>query len=48
MSATPRPFIDLLGNPVTLDDPASLAAVDDFVSGFIACEARAANVLAAA
>lgn len=48
MSATPRPFTDLLGNPVTLDDPTSLAAVDDFVGGFIACEARAANVLQAA
>lgn len=48
MSATPRPFTDLLGNPVTLDDPASLAAVDDFVGGFIGCEARAANVLQAA
>jgi len=39
---------DCLGNPLTLDDPASLAAVDDFVEGFIASEARAANVLAAA
>jgi hypothetical protein len=48
VSATPRPATDLLGNPVTLDDPASLAALDDFVGGFIACEARAANVLAAA
>jgi len=48
VSATPRPATDLLGNPVTLDDPASLAAVDDFVGGFIACEARAAKVLEAA
>jgi hypothetical protein len=40
--------IDLLGNPVTLDDPASLGPLNDFVGGFIACEARAANVLAAA
>ncbi|MBB1601114.1 tetratricopeptide repeat protein [Variovorax sp. UMC13] len=40
--------IDLLGNPLTLDDPASLGPLNDFVGGFIACEARAANVLAAA
>lgn len=38
---------DSLGNAVTLQDGASLAAVDDFVQGFIACEARAVNVLAA-
>jgi hypothetical protein len=43
------PFLaDSLGNPVTLADPASLRSVDDFVEGFIACEARAADVLAAA
>ncbi|MGJ7582575.1 tetratricopeptide repeat protein [Variovorax sp. RHLX14] len=40
--------IDALGNPVTLVDPAALAAVDAFVGGFISCEARAADVLAAA
>lgn len=39
---------DCLGNPVHLQDRASLAALDDFVGGFIACEARAVNVLAAA
>ncbi|MDM0043292.1 tetratricopeptide repeat protein [Variovorax dokdonensis] len=39
---------DSLGNPLTLDDAASLLAVNDFVEGFIASEARAANVLAAA
>jgi hypothetical protein len=38
---------DSLGNPVTLDDPSSLAAVNDFVEGFIASEARAVNILAA-
>ncbi len=38
---------DSLGNPVTLQDGASLAALNDFVEGFIACEARAVNVLAA-
>ncbi len=38
---------DCLGNPVRLQDAASLGAVNDFVLGFIACEARAANVLAA-
>ncbi|MGJ7546112.1 tetratricopeptide repeat protein [Variovorax sp. LT1R16] len=48
MSAAPRLLADSLGNPVTLDDPASLGSLDDFVGGFIACEARAANVLAAA
>jgi len=39
---------DSLGNPLTLGDAASLAAVNAFVEGFIACEARAADVLAAA
>ena len=39
---------DSLGNPITLTDPASQRAVNDFVEGFIACEARAADVLAAA
>ena len=38
---------DSLGNPVTLHEPGSLAALNDFVEGFIACEARAVNVLAA-
>ena len=41
-------FTDSLGNPVTLDDAASLSAVDAFVEGFIACEARAVDALAAA
>jgi hypothetical protein len=36
---------DSLGNSVTLQDTRSLGAVNDFVEGFIACEARAANVL---
>lgn len=36
---------DCLGNPVTLQHPESLAAVDDFVEGFIASESRAANLL---
>ncbi|VTU36480.1 tetratricopeptide repeat protein [Variovorax sp. PBL-E5] len=39
---------DSLGNPVTLADTASLPRIDDFVEGFISCEARAAEVLAAA
>ncbi|WP_077001604.1 tetratricopeptide repeat protein [Variovorax sp. KK3] len=39
---------DSLGNPVTLDDPSSLRAVDAFVEGFISCEARAVDVLSAA
>ena len=38
---------DSLGNPVHLDDPASLGAVNDFVEGFISCEARVANILQA-
>ena len=36
---------DSLGNRLHLEDPASLAAVNDFVEGFIACEARAVNIL---
>lgn len=39
---------DLLGNEIHLADAASAAAVDDFVGGFIACEARVTNILAAA
>ncbi|HYF16460.1 MAG TPA: tetratricopeptide repeat protein [Ramlibacter sp.] len=42
-------WTDTLGNPVTLDGGgAGLAALDDFVEGFIASEARAINVLSAA
>ena len=36
---------DALGNPVTLVDPASLGPLNDFVEGFIACEARVVNIL---
>ena len=36
---------DCLGNPLTLQDADSLGAVNDFVEGFIACEARAVSVL---
>ena len=36
---------DSLGNPVHLQDPASLGALNDFVEGFISCEARVANIL---
>ncbi len=36
---------DSLGNPVTLSDPSGLGAVNDFVEGVIACEARVVNVL---
>ena len=39
---------DSLDNPVTLTESASLRAVDDFVMGFVSCEARAVNVLSAA
>ncbi len=38
---------DSLGNPVTLDEPSSLQLVDDFVMGFISCEARAAHLVGA-
>ena len=42
-------WTDAFGNPVTLEDGAgALAALDDFVEGFVASEARAVNVLAAA
>ncbi len=39
---------DSLGNPVQLQDASSLAALTDFVDGFLACEARAVNILALA
>ena len=39
---------DSLGNPVHPDDPASLGLINDFVEGFISCEARVANILQAA
>jgi hypothetical protein len=41
-------WTDSLGNALTLDDERSAAAVNDFVEGFIANEARAVNVLGAA
>jgi len=46
-SSDARPTTDSLGNPVTLHDPASLGPLNDFVEGFIACEARCVNVLQA-
>src|SRR3954469_4008724 len=39
---------DSLGNAVTLDSASSLPALNDFVEGFIASEARAVNILGAA
>ncbi len=39
---------DCLGNPITLHDAASLPALNDFVEGFLRCEARVVNVLALA
>ena len=39
---------DSLGNPLSLDHPASLPLVDDFVMGFISTEARAVNLIALA
>lgn len=37
--------VDSLGNPVTLDDAAHLARVDDFVQGLLRYEPRAARLL---
>lgn len=39
---------DWLGNPVTVDSDATLAAVNDFVEGFLAYENKAAKILKAA
>jgi tetratricopeptide (TPR) repeat protein len=39
---------DLLGNDVSGDEGTTLAAIDDFVGGFLGYETRAANVIAAA
>lgn len=44
----PTLLTDSLGNSIAPHDPASVGAVNDFVEGFIACEARAVNVLNAA
>jgi tetratricopeptide (TPR) repeat protein len=41
-------WTDGFGNPVSLHDPAALPALNDFALGFVACEARAVNVLEAA
>ncbi|WP_298212666.1 tetratricopeptide repeat protein [Acidovorax sp.] len=47
-SSTHTRTTDSLGNPATLHNAGSLAALNDFVEGFISCEARAVNVLNAA
>ena len=47
-TSAPQHHADSLGNAATLCDAASLAPLNDFVEGFIACEARAVNVLNAA
>ena len=39
---------DYLGNPVSGDDAATLAAIDDFVGGFLGYEERMVSILAAA
>lgn len=39
---------DSLGNPVQLQQHSSLGPLNDFVEGFLTCEARVANVLVAA
>jgi len=39
---------DVLGNPVSSADPATLAGIDDFVEGFLAYEKRAENIVKAA
>lgn len=41
-------WTDSLGNPVSLQHAGSLPGLNDFVDGFIASEARAANILDAA
>jgi len=41
-------WTDSLGNAVTLEGADALPVLNDFVEGFIACEARAVNVLQAA
>jgi hypothetical protein len=41
-------WTDPFGNPVTLDDAAAAAPLRDFLEGFLASEARAANILSAA
>lgn len=38
-------WTDCLGNPVTLESEAALGPLNDFVGGFIASEARVANIL---
>jgi tetratricopeptide (TPR) repeat protein len=47
MPAAPS-HADSFGNPLTLDDAASLPLIEDFVMGFVATESRAANLLALA
>ena len=44
-SSTHTRMTDSLGNPITLHDATSATTLNDFVEGFIACEARAVNVL---
>lgn len=39
---------DALGNEVTTSEAATLAGIDDFITGFLAYETKAANVMAAA
>lgn len=38
---------DWLGNPVTASSDATIAGIDDFIEGFLAYEAKAANILQA-
>lgn len=47
MSSSPS-FTDSLGNPISLTEAASQRAVNEFVEGFISCEARAVDILSAA
>jgi hypothetical protein len=39
---------DPFGNEIHVADAASVAAVDDFIGGFVACEARVVNILGVA
>ncbi len=43
-----RMHSDSLGNPISVEDAASAALVDDFVMGFISTETRGANLLTVA
>ncbi|NVN32054.1 tetratricopeptide repeat protein, partial [Endobacter medicaginis] len=45
---SPAPHLDPLGNPVSPGEPATLAAIDAFVRGFLGYRPEIADILAAA